>query len=135
MFTITPGSEQVHLTIERDGQIGALKSSVVSFWLTRTGKTLRRARSTRVLITSYNRNFTGRNDASPATHAFVTSPDIVTAVAFAGDLTFNAVSDALMGSDGKPFKFSDPSGHELPPRGYDPGQDTFQHPPGDRASI
>jgi aconitate hydratase len=87
------------------------------------------------VITSYNRNFTGRNDANPATHAFVASPDIVTAFAFAGDLTFNPLTDTLTGSDGKPFKFSDPSGNELPPRGYDPGQDTFQPPPGDRASV
>jgi len=88
-----------------------------------------------VVITSYNRNFTGRNDANPATHAFVASPDIVTAMAFAGDLTFNPLTDSLTGTDGKTFKFSDPSGNELPPRGYDPGEDTFQPPPEDRASV
>lgn len=87
------------------------------------------------VITSYNRNFTGRNDANPATHAFVASPDIVTAMAFAGDLTFNPVTDTLIGADGKPFKFADPSGNELPPRGYDPGEDTYQRPPEDRASV
>ena len=87
------------------------------------------------VITSYNRNFTGRNDANPATHAFVASPDIVTAMAFAGDLTFNPMTDRLTGTDGKPFKFSDPSGNELPPRGYDPGENTFQAPPEDRASV
>lgn len=89
----------------------------------------------RAVITSYNRNFTGRNDANPATHAFVASPDIVTAMAFAGSLSFNPLTDSINGSDGKPFKFSDPSGNELPPRGYDPGQDTFQPPPEDRASV
>lgn len=88
-----------------------------------------------IVITSYNRNFTGRNDANPATHAFVASPDIVTAMAFAGDLTFNPVTDTLIGADGKPFKFTDPSGNELPPRGFDPGQDTYQRPPEDRASV
>lgn len=88
-----------------------------------------------LVITSYNRNFTGRNDANPATHAFVASPDVVTAFAFAGDLTFNPVTDTLIGSDGKPFKFSDPSGFELPPKGYDPGVDTFQPPPQDRAAV
>jgi aconitate hydratase len=87
------------------------------------------------VITSYNRNFTGRNDANPATHAFVASPDIVTAFAFAGDLTFNPLTDTLIGSDGKPFKFIDPSGNELPPRGYDPGQDTYQAPPENRMSV
>jgi len=88
-----------------------------------------------VVITSYNRNFTGRNDANPATHAFVASPDIVTAMSFAGDLRFNPLTDTLIGGDGKPFMFSDPSGNELPPRGYDPGQDTFQPPPADRLSV
>jgi aconitate hydratase len=56
-------------------------------------------------------------------------------MAFAGDLTFNPLTDTLKGSDGKEFKFSDPAGLELPPKGYDPGQDTFQAPPEDRLSI
>ena len=136
-----------------------LKALADSFWLTLadlvlangTGRTSRRARPTLVrlsfsiyspldltsckVITSYNRNFTGRNDANPATHAFVASPDIVTAMAFAGRLSFNPLTDSLTGSDGKSFKFSDPSGNELPPRGYDPGQDTFQPPPEDRFSV
>lgn len=59
----------------------------------------------------------------------------MTAFAFAGDLTFNPVTDSLTGSDGKLFKFTDPSGYELPPRGYDPGVDTFQPPPSDRAAV
>ena len=56
-------------------------------------------------------------------------------MSFAGDLRFNPVTDSLTGSDGKEFKFSDPNGYELPPRGYDPGQNTFQPPPADRASV
>lgn len=87
------------------------------------------------VITSYNRNFTGRNDANPATHAFVASPDIVTAMVFAGSLSFNPLTDSLKGSDGKEFKFSDPAGNELPPKGYDPGQETFQAPPADRSKV
>ena len=54
---------------------------------------------------------------------------------FAGDLTFNPMTDELIGADGKPFKFSEPSGFELPPKGYDAGQNTFQAPPSDRASV
>ncbi|THU85136.1 aconitase [Dendrothele bispora CBS 962.96] len=81
-----------------------------------------------LVITSYNCNFTGRNDANPATHAFVASPDIVTTMAFGGRLTFNPMVDESTGSDGKPFKFTEPSGNELPPRGYDPGQNTFRPP-------
>ncbi|KAG9019809.1 Aconitate hydratase mitochondrial [Tulasnella sp. 427] len=141
-FTITPGSEQVRATIERDGQIGMFETvgglvlanacgPCIGQWDRRDVKKGEK----NSIITSYNRNFTGRNDANPATHAFVASPDIVTAMAFAGDLTFNPLTDSLKGSDGKPFKFDDPSGNELPPRGYDPGQDTFQPPPEDRASV
>jgi aconitate hydratase len=59
----------------------------------------------------------------------------VTALAFAGDLRFNPLTDTLPGADGKPFKFEDPTGNELPPRGYDPGENTFQAPPSDRASV
>lgn len=54
---------------------------------------------------------------------------------FAGDLTFNPLTDTLIGSDGKPFKFAGPTGNELPPKGYDPGQDTFQAPPADRSTV
>ncbi|CAG7851090.1 Aconitate hydratase, mitochondrial Short=Aconitase; AltName: Full=Citrate hydro-lyase; AltName: Full=Homocitrate dehydratase; Flags: Precursor [Serendipita indica DSM 11827] len=141
-FTITPGSEQVRATIERDGQIAAFEKvggvvlanacgPCIGQWDRRDVK----KGEVNSIITSYNRNFTGRNDANPATHAFVASPDIVTAMAFAGDLTFNPVTDTLKGADGKEFKFSDPTGHELPPRGYDPGENTFQPPPEDRASV
>merc|ERR1712072_249608 len=87
------------------------------------------------IITSYNRNFTGRNDANPATHAFVASPDIVTAMAFAGSLSFNPVTDSLTGSDGKPFKFSNPHAKDLPTLGYDSGVDTYQPPPANKDSV
>ncbi|KAI0369242.1 aconitate hydratase [Pilatotrama ljubarskyi] len=141
-FTVTPGSEQVRATIERDGvmkvfeDVGGLVLAnacgpCIGQWDRRDVK----KGEPNSIITSYNRNFTGRNDANPATHAFVASPDIVTAMAFAGDLRFNPLQDTLTGTDGKPFKFSDPAGFELPPRGYDPGQNTFQPPPEDRASV
>ncbi|KAG8794895.1 Aconitate hydratase mitochondrial [Serendipita sp. 401] len=141
-FTITPGSEQVRATIDRDGQIGVFEKvggvvlanacgPCIGQWDRRDVK----KGEVNSIITSYNRNFTGRNDANPATHAFVASPDVVTAMAFAGDLTFNPMTDSLKGADGKEFKFSDPSGFELPPRGYDPGENTFQPPPEDRASV
>ena len=72
-------------------------------------------------MTSYNRNFAARNDGNPATHAFVTSPELVTAFAIAGDLTFNPEVDTLVGADGKEIKLSAPTGEELPARGFDPG--------------
>ena len=73
------------------------------------------------IITSYNRNFAARNDGNPATHAFVTSPELVTAFAIAGDLTFNPEKDTLVGADGKEIKLEAPTGDELPAKGFDPG--------------
>lgn len=135
-FTITPGSEQIRATIERDGQMQTLSEAGGVVLANACGPCIGQWDRTDVkkgeknsIITSYNRNFTGRNDANPATHAFVASPDLVTAMAFAGSLTFNPVKDELIGADGKPFKFSDPSGIELPSRGYDPGESTFAAPP------
>ncbi len=87
------------------------------------------------IVTSYNRNFTGRNDANPETHAFVASPEIVTALALAGTLEFNPETDTLTGADGKPFKLDCPYGDELPSRGFDPGQDTYQEPPADGSGV
>jgi len=87
------------------------------------------------IITSYNRNFTGRNDANPATHAFVASPDIVTAMTIAGSLLFNPVTDFLTGKDGVKFKLSPPSADELPKRGFDAGVDTYQPPASDPSSA
>jgi len=87
------------------------------------------------IISSYNRNFTGRNDANPATHSFVTSPDMVLAMTIAGTLDFNPLTDTVKDKDGNEFKLAEPTGEALPPRGYDPGQDTFQAPPEDRSSI
>lgn len=81
------------------------------------------------IVTSYNRNFTGRNDANAATHAFVTSPELTTALALAGSLEFNPTTDSLTAADGSQFKLDAPTGDELPARGFDPGQDTYQHPP------
>ncbi|KAK0462177.1 aconitate hydratase 2 [Armillaria novae-zelandiae] len=130
-FTITPGSEQVRATIERDGQIKAFEDVGGVVLANACGPCIGQWDRKDVpkgtpnsIITSYNRNFTGRNDANPATHAFVASPDIVTAMVFAGSLSFNPTTDTLIGSDGKPFKFSDPSGNEL-----------LHPPPADRASV
>jgi aconitate hydratase len=141
-FTVTPGSEQIRATIERDGMIetfekagGIVLANACGPCIGQWDRQDVKKGEVNSILTSYNRNFTGRNDANPATHAFVASPDIVTAMAFAGDLTFNPLTDELIGADGKPFRFTDPSGNELPPTGYDPGVDTFTPPPQDRASV
>lgn len=141
-YTVTPGSEQVRATIARDGQMETLTSAGGIVLANACGpcigqwdrKDVKKGEKNSI-ITSYNRNFTGRNDANPGTHAFVASPDIVTAMAFAGDLTFNPMTDSLKDSNGKDFKFEDPSGKALPARGYDPGENTYQEPPADRAAV
>jgi aconitate hydratase len=141
-FTVTPGSEQIRATIERDGVIDTLNMAgaivlanacgpCIGQWKRHDVKTGEK----NTIVTSYNRNFTGRNDGNPATHAFVTSPEIVTALAFSGDLRFNPISDELIGADGKPFKFKVPTGDELPAAGYDPGMDTYQAPPTDPTQV
>ncbi|EHL02538.1 putative Aconitate hydratase, mitochondrial [Glarea lozoyensis 74030] len=87
------------------------------------------------IISSYNRNFTGRNDANPATHSFVTSPDLVVAMTIAGSLHFNPLTDKLKDKDGNEFLLAEPTGAGLPDRGYDPGQDTYQAPPAKRDAV
>lgn len=141
-FTVTPGSEQIRATIERDGQMKTLEEAGGLVLANACGPCIGqwdrqdvKKGTKNSIITSYNRNFTGRNDANPATHAFVASPDLVTAMSFAGDLNFNPLTDTLKGADGKEFKFNEPSGFALPPKGYDPGENTYQEPPKERSSI
>lgn len=142
IFTITPGSEQVRATIERDGVIDTFSKAGGVVLANACGpcigqwdrKDVKKGEKNSI-ITSYNRNFTGRNDANPATHAFVSSPELVTAMVFAGKLSFNPVTDSIKTPSGKDFKFSPPRGDELPARGYDPGQNTYQAPPADRSKI
>ena len=142
VFTVTPGSEQIRATIERDGQLQTLEEfggmvlanacgPCIGQWDRRDVK----KGEANSIISSYNRNFTGRNDANPATHAFVTSPDLVVAMTLAGTLNFNPLTDSLKDKDGKNFKLSPPTGEGLPSRGYDPGADTYQAPPGDRQAV
>ena len=142
LFTVTPGSEQVRATIERDGQLKTLEEfggvilanacgPCIGQWDRRDVK----KGEANSIISSYNRNFTGRNDANPATHAFVTSPDLVVAMTLAGTLNFNPLTDTLKDKDGKEFKLKAPTGEGLPAKGYDPGRDTYQAPPKDRSSI
>ncbi|CAM0138936.1 unnamed protein product [Umbelopsis sp. WA50703] len=141
-FTITPGSEQVRATIKRDGQIdtfveagGVVLANACGPCIGQWKRKDVKKGEKNTIINSYNRNFTGRNDANPGTHAFVTSPEIVTAMSFAGDLTFNPMTDSLIGADGKPFRFQEPVGQELPAQGFDPGTDTYQPPPDNRDQV
>ena len=87
------------------------------------------------IITSYNRNFTGRNDGNPDTHAFVASPEIVTAFALAGKLTFNPLTDTIVNGKGELVRLDPPSGDELPKRGFTPGDGGFVEPARDGADL
>lgn len=141
-FNVTPGSEQVRATIERDGIAGTLRDFGGTVLANACGpcigqwdrKDVKKGEKN-TIVTSYNRNFTGRNDANPATHAFVTSPEMVTALSITGRLDFNPLTDELTGSDGKKFKLSSPYGDELPSKGFDPGQDTYEAPKADGSSV
>ncbi|KAJ5156288.1 hypothetical protein N7492_009091 [Penicillium capsulatum] len=136
LFTITPGSEQIRATIERDGQLqtleeygGVILANACGPCIGQWDRSDVKKGEPNSIISSYNRNFTGRNDANPATHAFVASPDLVVAMTVAGTLNFNPLTDSLKDKDGKEFKLKAPTGDGLPNRGYDPGRDTYQAPP------
>jgi len=142
---ITPGSEQVRSTIERDGLLAdfeALGATVlanacgpcIGQW-DRSAETGHTPGEPNVIVTSYNRNFPKRNDGDPATLAFVTSPETVMALALAGTLDFDPLADTLTNDQGERVALSVPVGIELPPQGFDPGQNTFVAPPPDGSVI
>lgn len=141
-FNVTPGSEQVRATIERDGIAETLREFGGTVLANACGpcigqwdrKDVKKGEKN-TIVTSYNRNFTGRNDANPATHAFVTSPELVTALSIAGTLNFDPTKDKLKGKDGKEFLLDSPYGDELPSKGFDPGEDTYTAPPADGSSL
>ncbi len=134
-FTITPGSEQIRATIERDGQLKVLTELGGLVLANACGPCIGQWKRHDVamgvknsIITSYNRNFTGRNDANPATHAFVASPEIVTAFAIAGRLTFNPLTDTIENAKGEKVKLDAPKGDELPKNGFKPDEHGFVLP-------
>ncbi|KAL4108048.1 hypothetical protein QTP88_018305 [Uroleucon formosanum] len=141
-FNVTPGSEQIRATIERDGIAQILRDFGGTVLANACGpcigqwdrKDVKKGEKN-TIVSSYNRNFTGRNDANPATHAFVTSPEMVTALAIEARLDFDPTTKSIKGADGKEFKLSDPFGDELPHKGFDPGQDTYLAPPEDGSSV
>lgn len=127
-LTITPGSEQVRATIDRDGHLKVLTRVGGVVLANACGPCIGQWKRHDVekgdknsIITSFNRNFAGRNDANPDTHAFVASPEIVTALALAGRLTFNPLTDTLVNKQGELVTLDPPSGNELPKRGFASG--------------
>ena len=139
---ITPGSEQIRATIERDGLLADLEAIGATVLANACGPCIgqwERAKDVtdkpNTIVNSFNRNFPKRNDGSANTLSFVTSPDTVIALALAGRLDFDPTTDTITAPDGSEVRLSAPSGEVLPKQGYDAGQDTFIAPPTDGSSI
>jgi aconitate hydratase len=130
-FTVTPGSEQIRFTIERDGVLndfnkmgGVVLANACGPCIGQWARHLNDPNQKNTIVTSYNRNFAKRNDGYASTHAFVASPEIVTALALAGTLNFNPLTDYLTNEKGEKVKLDEPKGEELPAKGFavdDPG--------------
>nr|MBP9095986.1 aconitate hydratase [Ignavibacteria bacterium] len=141
-FTITPGSEQIRATIERDGQLETFEKVGGMVLANACGPCIGQWKRHDVkegeknsIITSYNRNFSKRNDGNTATHAFVASPEIVTAFALAGNLTFNPLTDTIKNDKGEDVKLKTPTGNELPEHGYLKGEEGYVAPAFDGAIV
>lgn len=141
-FTITPGSEQVRYTVERDGYLGIFEKMggvvlanacgpCIGQWSRHTNDPERK----NSIITSFNRNFAKRNDGNPNTHAFVASPEITTAFAIVGDLTFNPLKDTITNDEGQAVKLDEPTGFEFPPKGFDVKDPGFIAPAADGSKV
>jgi len=141
-FTITPGSELVRYTIERDGFIDTFDKIGATVFANACGPCIgmwdregaeKEERNT--IVHSFNRNFSKRADGNPNTLAFVGSPELVTALAIAGDLSFNPLTDTLINENGEEVKFDEPTGNELPPRGFAVEDAGFQAPSEDGSGV
>ncbi len=142
VFTITPGSEQVRYTIERDGFIDTFDKIGAKVFANACGPCIgmwarvgaeRKEKNT--IVHSFNRNFQSRNDGNPNTYAFVGSPELVTALAVAGDLNFNPLTDYLTNERGEQVKLDPPTGDELPKRGFDVKDPGYQAPAKDGSKV
>jgi aconitate hydratase len=141
-FLVTPGSERIFQTIKRDGimetfeKIGGMVLAnacgpCIGQWKrSDVGKD-----ETNSIVSSFNRNFPGRNDGSAATLSFLTSPEIVTALAFAGTLEFDPVHGTLPGPDGRAFRFTAPEAEELPAKGFAKGEEGYEAPAADGDTV
>lgn len=141
-FTITPGSEQVRYTIERDGFIetfekigGKVFANACGPCIGQWSRVGAEKQEKNTIVHSFNRNFAKRADGNPNTHAFVASPEIVTALVIAGDLTFNPITDFLINEKGEKVKLNTPSGDELPSKGFDVKDVGYQAPAKDGSKI
>ena len=141
-FTITPGSEQIRSIAERDGYLKLFESIGGKVFANACGPCIGQwdregadKKEVNTVIHSFNRNFAKRTDGNPNTHAFVASPEIVTALAIAGDLTFNPLKDELVNSQGIQVRLSEPQGFDLPPGGFGQSSAGLQKPSGDNTQV
>ncbi len=141
-FTITPGSEQVRYTIERDGFIDIFEQMGGKVFANACGPCIGQwarpgadKNEKNTIVHSFNRNFSKRNDGNPNTHAFVTSPELVTAIAISGRLDFDPVNDTVMNEKGETVKLDPPTGFELPTKGFDVKDPGYQAPAKDGSNI
>lgn len=141
-FTITPGSEQVRYTVDRDGYLkifenmgGVVLANACGPCIGQWARHGAEKQEKNSIITSFNRNFAKRADGNPNTHSFVASPEIVTAMAIAGDLTFNPVTDTLTNSKGEQVKLDEPQGIELPIKGFAVEDAGYQAPAEDGSKV
>ena len=141
-FIITPGSEQIRYTAERDGLLDAFDEigevimanacgPCIGQWSRKIDDPDRK----NSIVTSFNRNFAKRNDGNAGTHTFIASPEMVTAMVLAGKLSFNPAKDFIVNADGLEVMLDEPQGYELPPRGFDVKDSGFLPPPADQPGI
>jgi aconitate hydratase len=141
-YLITPGSEMIRFTSERDGLLdvfgeigGVVMANACGPCIGQWNRKIDDPNRKNSIITSFNRNFAQRNDGNPGTHTFIASPEIVTAMALSGSLSFNPAKDKLINEDGQEVMLDEPKGEELPPKGFgveDPG---FLPAPADGSGI
>jgi aconitate hydratase len=141
-FGINPGSEQVRYTIERDGIIATFEKMGTKVFTNACGPCIGQwdregadKGEKNTIVHSFNRNFSKRADGNPNTHAFVTSPEMVAALAISGDLSFNPLTDTLLNDKGEAVKFNPPTGDELPTKGFAVEDAGFQAPAADGSGV
>jgi aconitate hydratase len=141
-FTVTPESEQIRFTVERDGLLddfeqmgGVVLANACGPCIGQWERHIDDPNRKNSIITSFNRNFSKRNDGLASTHAFVASPEIVTALSIAGDLTFNPLTDTLVNEKGEHVKLDAPEGIELPPKGFDVEDAGYKAPMEDGSGV
>jgi len=134
-FLVTPGSEQIYETIKQDGILGEFEEVGATVLANACGPCIgqwkredKKKGEANSILTSYNRNFAKRNDGNPETLGFISSPELVVAMAFSGSMKFNPLTDSLKDKDGNDFKFKPPTGDVLPSNGYSSKDSGYEEP-------